>query len=89
MNAAQKQMLRDALVAGLVTSGSVGLPLPTLKQVARAAGFRLDDAELDAHIHYLCGKGFAVEKSAVLSAASKRWEATAAAVEYCEAEGLI
>jgi hypothetical protein len=49
----------------------------------------LRDALVEAHLHYLTGKELAALKSAPLSAGVKRWEATAAAVEYAEAEGLV
>lgn len=89
MNAEQKKLLRDALLAALVTMAPLSLPIATLKNAAKAAGFRLDDDELARELDYLSGKGLAAEKAEELSAAAKRWKATAAAVDYCERENLV
>lgn len=89
MNAEQKKLLRDALLAALVTMAPLSLPAATLKNAARAAGFRLEDDELARELDYLAGKGLAEEKTEELSAGAKRWKATAAAVDYCEREGLV
>lgn len=89
MNPEQKKLLRDALLAALVTMAPLSLPGSTLKNAARASGFRLEDAELLRELDYLCGKGLVVESAEELSAAAKRWKATAAAVEYCERENLV
>lgn len=89
MNAEQKEILRDALLAALVTMAPMSLPMATLQGTARAAGFKLDDAELAREIGYLVGKGMAEESAAKLSAGAKRWKSTAAAVDYCEEKGLV
>lgn len=89
MTPEQKKLLRDALLASLVTMSPQTLPLATLHGAARAAGFRLTDAELLQHIDYLTESGLAAEKEERLSAGVKRWKATAAAVEHCEREGLV
>ena len=89
MTAEQKKLLRDALVAALVAAAPLSLPLATLKNAAKAAGFRVDDDELAQHLHYLTGKNLALVKPEALSAGVKRWEATAEAVDYAEAEGLV
>lgn len=83
-------MLRDALVAALVVSSPLSLPLGTLRMTAKAAGFNVDDATLAANIDYLVKKGLAQVKEAPKKlSAVVRWEATAEAVDYCEAEGLV
>lgn len=89
MNAEQKKLLRDALLAALVTASPLTLPLGTLLNVAKAAGFKVEDTELEAHLDYLFESGFAVIKKERVSAGVKRWKATATAVDYCEEEGLV
>jgi hypothetical protein len=88
MNAEQKKLLRDALLAALVTMAPLSLPLATLRNAARAAGFRLEEEELARELDYLVGKGLVIEKAEELSAGATRWKATSAAVDYCEKEGL-
>jgi hypothetical protein len=88
MNPEQKQMLRDSLLAAMVVSIPLSLPLGTLRMTARAAGFGLDDDALEAHVDYLVEKGLAQMNRNELSAGVRRWKATAAAVDYCEANGL-
>lgn len=82
-------MLRDSLLAALVVSSPLSLPLGTLRMTARAAGFVIDDEALAAHLDYLVKKDLARIKTEVLSAGAKRWECTAAAVDYCEGAGLV
>lgn len=83
-------MLRDALVAALVVSAPISLPLGTLRMTARAAGFQVDDEALSGHIDYLVKKGLAkVKEPSKRLSAVVRWESTAEAVDYCEAEGLV
>jgi DNA-binding MarR family transcriptional regulator len=90
MTAEQNQMLRDALVAALVVSAPISLPLGTLRMTAKAAGFMVDDATLSGHIDYLVKKGLVRVKEAPKKlSAVVRWESTAEAVDYCEAEGLV
>ena len=89
MTAEQKKLLRDALMAALVTAAPVSLPLSTLKSTARAAGFKVDEDELEAHLHYLTEKELIRQKKERVSAAVKRWEPTAAGIEYAEEEGLV
>ncbi|MEO5914851.1 MAG: hypothetical protein ABIS50_11500 [Luteolibacter sp.] len=90
MTAEQKQILRDALLAALVVSAPLSLPLATLLATAKAAGFRLTNEELEQHLDYLVKRGFArLPVGRTLSAGVKRWESTAEAVDYCEAEGLV
>lgn len=89
MTPEQKQMLRDSLLAALVASAPLSLPLATLRMSAKAAGFTLGDEELVAHLDYLVKKELAAVKAEALSAGAKRWECTAAAVDYCEGAGLV
>ena len=89
MNPEQKQMLRDSLLAALVVSSPLSLPLGTLKMTARAAGFKIEDATLEAHVDYLVEKGLAQMARNELSAGVRRWKATGAATDYCEANGLV
>lgn len=90
MTAEQKQMLRDALVAALVVSFPISLPLGTLRMTAKAAGFVVDDETLLGHIDYLVKKDLVRVKEAPKKlSAVVRWESTAEAVDYCEAEGLV
>ncbi len=88
MKPEQKKLLRDALVAGLVTSTPVSLPIGTLMGLARSAGFKMDEAELEAHLSYIVGKGLAQVTTERLSAGVRRWSSTSDAVDYAEAEGL-
>lgn len=88
MKPEQKKLLRDALVAGLVASAPVSLPIATLMGVARSAGFKIDEAELESHLSYIVGKGLAQVSTERLSAGVKRWASTAEGVDYAEAEGL-
>lgn len=89
MTPEQKKLLRDALLAALVTMSPQSMPVATLQNVARQAGFRVSDVELLQHLDYLVKSGMAELKPVKLSAGVKRWESTAAAVEYCEGEGLV
>lgn len=89
MTPEQKKLLRDALLAALVTASPMSLPLATLLGASRAAGFSLSGDELLREMAYLEGSGMAAAKSARLSAGVKRWEGTAEATNYCEAEGLV
>lgn len=89
MTPEQKQMLRDALVAALVVSAPGSLPIQTLRQTARAAGFQIDDATTATHLDYLVEKGFARVTENELSAGVKRWKATAAATDYAERNALV
>lgn len=90
MSPEQNQMLRDALVAALVVSSPLSLPLGTLRMTAKAAGFHVEEAALLGHIDYLVKKGLAkVNEPAKKLSAVVRWESTAEAVDYCEAEGLV
>jgi len=89
MTPEQRKILRDALVKALVALAPLSISADTLKGTAKAAGFLLDDAALDREIDYICQRGLATEKSVKLSAGVRRWKATADAIEYCEAEGLV
>jgi hypothetical protein len=88
MTPEQKQLLRDALLAGLVVSMPLSLPISTLQNIARAAGFEVARLELVAHLDYLTDKGFIKTGVDEVSAGVVRYKATAAAVEYCERSGL-
>lgn len=88
MKPEQKKLLRDALVAALVTMAPLSLPLATLQGTAKAAGFTIADADLLREMDYLVKSGIAATKSERLSAGVTRWEATAEAVNYAEAEGI-
>ena len=76
-------------MAALVTASPLSLPLGTLRNAARAAGFKIDDVALEAHLEYLVGSGFLIELRDKISAGVKRWKSTAAGTDYCEAEGLV
>lgn len=89
MNAEQKELLRDGLIAGLVTMSPQSLPLRTLQQVAKAAGFQLELPELEREVEYLVGKGMAEQVPVKMSAGVKRWKATAEATDYIEEKGLV
>lgn len=89
MSPEQKKLLRDALLASLVTMAPLSLPAATLKNAARAAGFRLAEEELARELDYLVGKDLVETKAEELSAGVTRWKATAAATDYCEREGLV
>ena len=88
MKPEQKKLLRDALVAALVTMAPLSLPLATLQGAAKAAGFSLSEADLLREMDYLVKSGMASVKTERLSAGVTRWEATAEAVNYAEAEGI-
>jgi hypothetical protein len=89
MTPEQKKLLRDALLATLVTAAPISLPIGTLRNAARAAGFSLSDTEVEAHLDYLVDLDMATVTKERLSAGVRRWKAGAAGVEYCEGEGLV
>lgn len=89
MSPEQKQLLRDALLTGLVDALPFSLPLATLRGIAKAAGFEMDALPLTAQLEYLTGKALVEVSRSDLSAGVQRWKATAAAVEYCEANHLV
>ena len=51
--------------------------------------FSLAPEELSREIDYLSKKGLIALKEGEISKGFFRWEATAAATEYCEKEGLV
>lgn len=81
--------IRQALVAMIAESASIGLPLETLEMGVRAAGFPMSREALSAQLNYLQTKGLVAEHRSELSAAAVRWKVTAEGIEYCEREGLI
>ncbi len=89
LNPEQKKILRDALIAALVVANPLSLPIATLSAMAKNAGFPLDVTALEAHLDYLEQKGFAQVIKQRVSAAARRWKATAEAVDYAESEGLV
>ena len=89
MNAEQKKLLRDALLAALAALAPLSAPLATLRNAARAAGFALDEKGVSAEMDYLVGKGLAEERREELSVAAVRWKLTSAGTDYCERESLI
>lgn len=86
LNAEQKMILRDALVAVAVCGMPHGLLLGAFANGALLAGFRLDADTLLMHLCYLEAKGLLVKEDDRLSAGVKRWKATAAAVEHYESQ---
>jgi hypothetical protein len=85
----QRALLRQHLLAALAAASPVSVPLATLEQQTRIAGFRLPDGTVEAELAYLVGKGLAQEDRHGLSAALVRWRITAAGTDMAEAEGLI
>jgi hypothetical protein len=85
----QIAFLRNCILAQVARSGSFGLPLSTLIQGARMAGFgRIEGDELDPHLHFLVSDGKLSVAGAAVSAALKRWTITAEGMRYAESEGL-
>jgi hypothetical protein len=89
MNAEQKKLLRDALLAALAALAPLSAPLVTLRNAARAAGFALAEEDVAREMDYLEGKGLVEERREELSAAAKRWKLTSDGTDYCERENLI
>ena len=89
MTAEQKKLLRDALMAALVTANPLTLPIGTLRNAAKAAGFKVEDAVLEGHLEYLVDSGLLQVKTERLSKGVVRWKATAEGVDYAEGEGLV
>lgn len=89
MNAEQKHILRDALVATAVAAAPHSLLMASYKNAAVIAGFKLDVNEVLQHLDYLVEKEFLRKESEELSAGVSRWKATAKAVDYAEKNGLL
>jgi hypothetical protein len=89
MSPEQKKLLRDALLAALVVTAPLTMPYARLKAAAREMGFRPEDAELEREIDYLHKRGFLTITADPMSAGIRRYGSTAAATDYCEAEGLV
>lgn len=89
MTAEQKKMLRDAILAALVSTAPGTMPWAGIKAAAKAFGFRLPDEELAREVDYLAKRGFLTITPDPMSKAVMRYESTAEATDYCETEGLI
>lgn len=90
LNPEQKALLRQGLLLQLEAASPVSLPITTLAQGVRLAGFadRLD-TEVRADLDYLVDKGLAIESTNEISAGLKRWKLTAEGREFLEGKGLV
>ncbi len=89
MNPEQKLLLRHALLRQLAAAAPASLPPATLRHGAALAGFRLDEAQLQAELDYLAGKNLLEIVPAALSRALPRARLTAAGRDYLEGENLL
>ncbi len=90
MTPEQKKLLRDALLAALVSTAPGTLPFAGLKAAARNMGFKtISDEDLSREMDYLVKRGMVACTPDPMSKAVMRYESTAEATDYCEAEGLV
>jgi len=89
MNAEQRLLLRQALLLQLAAAAPASLPPATLLHGVMLAGFRLDDAQLQAELNYLADKNLLEITPATLSHGLPRARLTAAGRDYLEAEKLF
>lgn len=87
LSPAHREILRNQLLDSLRTAASVGLPSHTLRASASMSGFHLDEAALEAEMHYLVSAGLAEETRSAVSAGLKRWTISAKGIEHLEAAG--
>lgn len=83
-----KEQFRQEIIKQLAAIGPVGARAVQLKVGVRSAGFAPSDAEVDAALDYLAGKGFVAVKDQSVSPEVKRWKITAAGTDYAAMEGL-
>lgn len=83
-----REQFRQELIKQLAAIGPVGARAVQLKVGVKAAGFSPTDAETDAALDYLQGKGFVTVKDQSVSPEVKRWKITASGVDYAAQEGL-
>lgn len=89
MNPHQIEQFRICLLQQLrQVGGDSSLPLPTLVNGVRMAGFEVGDDQVRAGLAYLGDKGFAAPVAKPLSPENKRWRITAAGSDFLAEAGL-
>lgn len=83
MNAEQKELYRENILVQL--QGGFPVHDKTILIDLRCAGFRTNEAEMDAELEYLIEKGLVRRERAEISAGKKHYKLTAAGTEYLEA----
>lgn len=88
MNIANKQHIRNGLLLQLESSSPVTIPLETLREGLRIAGFPLPNAFVLKELAYLQDKGLLDKSTHPLNPGLPRFGLTAAGRDYLESEGL-
>lgn len=89
MIATNRELLRIALLRGCEAASPMSLPLETLADVARNAGFDKAVASgLEKELDYLVGKGWLESVRNSFSQGQKRWKLTSEGRDVLEREGL-
>ncbi len=87
MTATQLKILRDNLLIQL-NETRIATSLNTLRLGVLAAGFKLDEAEVEKELQYLVSKGLARPSTGVHSKGFKSFVITGEGTDYLEGEGL-
>lgn len=85
----QRTAIRTALLLQLEAAAPIGLPLETLRQGLRLAGFQLEESRVAKELDYFLGKGWAEKSAALLNAGYFVFRLSASGREALESEGLV
>ncbi|MBI5771906.1 MAG: hypothetical protein HZA93_29305 [Verrucomicrobia bacterium] len=89
MSPAELERLRFRLLETLREVAGTELPVSTLLQAARLAGFRsAEPATIAAELSYLADKGFVAAADKALSPEMREWRVTAAGRDYLASRGI-
>lgn len=89
MNATERENLRVSLLQQLRTVGASTLPLSTLVNGARLAGFdSANDDIVRGELVYLLDKGMVANPERAISPENKRWRISASGVDFLAEAGL-
>lgn len=85
----QRTAIRTALLLQLEAAAPIGLPLDTLRQGLRLAGFQLEESRVAKELDYFVGKDWAEKTAALLNAGHFVFRLSATGRDALESEGLV
>ncbi len=85
----KRTAIRTALLLQLEAASPVGLPLETLRQGLRLAGFELDASRVAQELDYFVGKHWAEKSASLLNAGHWVFKLSANGRDALESEGLV
>jgi hypothetical protein len=88
MTTTERELFRNTLLIQLEFASKMGLPIATLVNGAKIAGFPIDSKDAEKELDYLVDKTFAEETTRAVSPENKRWRITASGRDYLATQGL-